>query len=187
MWVSFFFAFFMNIDVIFVKNIFDSTTAWAYISIAVLWKFLIFLLLSVETVYYWQIMEHKKNALPKHIVINPLIMMTLIVIWAIIFNFFFWKWILNFLKPELVNYYNIYMLSLIYYGFLAYISFFSKILVWWGNTYVNKVLSVLSIILVILIYTFSSTLSHFIYVFISLWGISVLILWYLFMKELRKL
>jgi hypothetical protein len=79
----------MNIDVIFVQNIFDSTQAGAYVGIAVLGKFLIFLLLSIETVYYGQILEQKKESLPSHLIKNPLILMGITIICAIGFNIMF--------------------------------------------------------------------------------------------------
>lgn len=66
--VSFFFAIFMNIDVILTKNVFDEKIAWIYDWISILWKFLVYALLSVETVYYSQILENKKEELPKQFI-----------------------------------------------------------------------------------------------------------------------
>jgi len=72
-----------------VQNIFDATSAGAYVGIAVLGKFLIFLLLSIETVYYGQILEHSKATVPRHLILNPLVIMTLVVVSALVFNVFF--------------------------------------------------------------------------------------------------
>ena len=129
--MSFIFAFFMNIDVILAKNIFSAETSGIYAAITVLWKFLIFLLLSIETVYFWQIMEHDQHTTPTSLIKNPLILITLTIFWALIFNLFFGKFILWILKPELANYSNLYMLTLVYYSLIAYVSFWIKILVWW--------------------------------------------------------
>jgi len=183
--ISFFFALFLNIDVIFVQNIFDATSAGAYVGIAVLGKFLIFLLLSIETVYYGQILEHSKATVPRHLILNPLVIMTLVVVSALVFNVFFWNFILHILKPELTEYFDIYLWSLMYYGLLAYMSFFSKILVWWNSNYANKLLAACSILLVIVVYTlWTSSLENFIYSFVWVWCITTILLAVLFYFEL---
>lgn len=186
--VSFFFALFMNIDVIFVQNIFDTSSAWIYVGIAVLWKFLIFLLLSVETVYYGQIMEHKRENIPRHIIINPLVIMTLVIVWAIVFNIFLWNFILWILKPELADYKDIYILSLIFYGLLAYISFFSKICIGWWKYSANIILWFFSLLLTFCVYMYGSqTLESFITSFIIIWGLTTIALAILFFKSLLDL
>lgn len=185
--ISFFFALFMNIDVIFVQNIFDTTNAWIYVGIAVLGKFLIFLLLSIETVYYGQIMEHQRESVPKHLIINPIVIMTLVVIWAVVFNLLFWTFILWVLKPELAEYKNIYILSLIFYGLLAYISFFSKICIWWWKYCANKILTFCFLVLTLGVYSFwTESLEAFVLKFISVWILTTLLLWFLFFKSLSS-
>ena len=47
----------MNIDILIVKNMFDGETAGYYAAISVLAKFLVFLGLSIETVYYPQLVK----------------------------------------------------------------------------------------------------------------------------------
>ena len=180
--VSFFFVIFMNIDLILAKNIFDEKTAWIYAWISILWKFLIFLLLSIETVYYSQIMEYKKEKLPNNLIKNPIILLIIISITAILFNFFFWVFILWMLKWELKDYLNIYLLTLVYYSFLAFISFFSKILIWWWKSFVNYIMFFLSILLIILVYSFWNTLESFVYSFIFVWFIWTVIIWIYFYK-----
>lgn len=152
--VSFFFAVLMNADVIIVRNIFSAEEAGIYSGIAVLWKFLIFLLLSIETVYFWQIMEFSKEKVPNHLIRNPLILMLWSSIWALVINYFLWSFILWLLKSELAEYVNIYLLILVYYGFLAFISFFIKILIWWKKYAINYFLFVFIWILFSILYTF---------------------------------
>jgi O-antigen/teichoic acid export membrane protein len=53
---------FQNIDILIVKSLFDSETTGYYAAISVLAKFLIFLGLSIETVYYPQLV--KESSLP---------------------------------------------------------------------------------------------------------------------------
>ncbi len=184
--VSAFFTIFMNIDVILAKNIFNETNAWIYAWISILWKFLIFLLLSVETVYYSQIMEFSKNKLPKYLIKNPLIILVVISVLAIIFNIFFGSFILWLLKPELAAYNKIYILCLVYYSLLAIISFFSKILVWWKNKLINYVMWFLLVFLLFIVYIFWNNLLNFIYSFIVFWFISTIIISFIFYIELKK-
>ncbi len=184
--VSAFFTIFMNIDVILAKNIFNETNAWIYAWISILWKFLIFLLLSVETVYYSQIMEFSKNKLPKYLIKNPLIILVVISVSAIIFNIFFGSFILWLLKPELAAYNKIYILCLVYYSLLAIISFFSKILVWWKNKLINYVMWFLLVFLLFIVYIFWNNLLNFIYSFIVFWFISTIIISFIFYIELKK-
>jgi len=185
--VSLFFAILMNIDVILAKNLFDETTAWIYAWLSVLGKFLIFLLLSIETVYYGQIMEHKKEKVPKNLIKNPIFLITIISIVALIFNFFLWEFILKFLKEELANNLYVYLLILVYYSFLAFISFFSKVLIGWNKYLVNYIMWFLSILLIVLIFSFWNSLVNFVCCFIFVWVLGTLITWWLFYKEYKSL
>jgi len=182
------FAILMNIDVILAKNIFDETTAWIYAGISVLWKFLIFLLLSIETVYYWQIMEYKDTKIPFHFIRNPLILIIITSILAIIFNYFLWWFILKFLKEDLANYTSIYILTLIYYSFLSLISFYTKVLTWWGKYYVNYVLWFLTLSLIVLTYTlWVHSLKDFVHSFIIIWWITTIVMSGIFFREYKKI
>lgn len=166
--LAFFLAVFMNIDVILVKNIFDETTAGWYAGISILWKFLVFLLISIETVYYGQIMEHKQGSVPVSLIRNPIVLITLWIIWAITINIFLGNWILNLIKPELAQYSYIYIISLVYYGVLAYINFFAKVLTAWGSKSVNIILLFFTVLLLICVYTvWNQSLEYFIYCFIG--------------------
>lgn len=185
--VSLFFALFMNIDIILAKNIFSAEQAWIYAGVSVLWKFLIFMFLSIETVYYWQIMEYKKENLPNHLIKNPLVLITVWSISALVVNYFIGWFILNILKAELAEYTKIYLLILGFYSLLAFISFFAKILIWWGEYWVNYIFWILSILLISFAYLFwQSSLENFVYSFIISWSIGVFLIWYMFFYELKK-
>lgn len=185
--VSLFFALFMNIDVILAKNIFSPWEAGIYAGIGVLWKFLIFMFLSIETVYYGQIMEYKRENLPIHLIKNPLILIVIWSIGAIWVNYFLWSFILNILKAELADYTKVYLLILGFYSLLAFISFFAKILIWWWKYSVNYIFGALSILLIGCAYLFwQSSLENFVYSFISAASIWVISIWYMFFKELKN-
>lgn len=185
--VSLIFAILMNIDVILVKNIFDADTAWIYAWISVLWKFLIYLLLSIETVYYWQIMEYNKENLPNHLIINPIVITIVTVILAIVFNLFFWEFILKILKPEFVEFKNIYILNLLYYSTLVFISLFTKILIWWWKFFINYLFLILTTLIIALVYLFWTwSLLSFTLVFLISWSLLSLISWVIFYIELKK-
>lgn len=185
--VSLFFAIFMNIDLILVKNIFDENLAWIYSWISIIWKFLIFLLLSIETVYYWQIMEYKNQKIPYFLIRNSVLLIFVTIILVFIFNYIFWEFILWLLKEELKDYFNIYILLLVYYGLLAFISFFSKILIWLWKYYVNYILWILVFLLIFLVYLFwTKSIEYFTYSFLLIWFIWTLIISFIFYIEYRK-
>ena len=183
---SLFFAIFMNIDVILAKNIFDPKTAWIYAWISVLWKFLIFLLLSIETVYYSQIMEYKKEKLPSYLIKNPIFLLIITSILAILFNYFFGSFILWILKKDLKDYVNIYLLTLVYYSLIAFISFFSKILVWWWKNFINYIMWFLILLLLVIVYNFWNSLENFVYSFIFVWFLWTFLSFFIFYKSLKK-
>lgn len=185
--VSFFFAFFFNIDIIIAKNLFPADLVWVYAGVSVLGKFLVFLLLSIETVYYSEIMSHKKSEIEIHHIRNPLIGILLCSLSAIIINYYIGDFLLGILKSELKGNLTIYLLLLVYYSLLVFISFFSKILVWWKNYIGNYFLWMMSVILLISIYTWeNASLESFIYCFIAIWGITTLWLAFIFYKEWKK-
>lgn len=185
--ISLFLTFLINIDTILAKNIFDAKQAWIYAWVSVLWKFLIFLILSIETVYYGQIMEYKKEETPKHLLINPTVLILITFLVWLISNIFIWWFILKILKAELVDYKNIYIYTIVFYWLVAFISFFSKVLIWWWKFYVNYIMLLLCILLVFVTYTFWKTsLEYFIYNFIGISIVGIIVLWWLFLREVRK-
>lgn len=184
--VAFLFSIFMNFDIILARNLFSEIDAWIYAWISVLWKFLLFLVLTVETVYFWQIMEHKKGNIPFHLVRNPLILMTLLVFFAILFNYFFWKIILWILDKELVEFEKIYLLNLVYYWFLAIFSFFIKILIWWKIYKINILISIFLLSLVFSLYNFWNNLHNFALIYAIFWVIFTIILAIVFFLNYKK-
>lgn len=185
--ISLFFAIFMNIDVILVRNIFPETEAWIYVWISVLWKFLIFLLLSIETVYFWQIMEFEKSKLPNHLIKNPLFLMIISWSLAIIINLFFGEFFLSILKKDLVIYKDIFLLNLWYFSLLAFISFFIKILIWWKSYKINYICLFLVLFLIFLVYNFWKTsLFNYTLSFLIFWFVSILFIWAYFLFVYRK-
>lgn len=185
--ISLFFAIFMNIDVILVRNIFPETEAWIYVWISVLWKFLIFLLLSIETVYFWQIMEFEKSKLPNHLIKNPLFLMLISWSLAIIINLFFWEFFLSILKKDLVIYKDIFLLNLWYFSLLAFVSFFIKVLIWWKSYKINYICLFLVLFLVFLVYSFWKTsLFNYALSFLIFWFVSILFIWSYFLFVYRK-
>jgi len=180
--VSLFFAIFMNIDLLLAKNIFTWEISGAYASLSVLAKFLIFLLLSIETVYYGQIMETKNINL--NLIRNPLILMWIISVSAIVFNLFFWKYILYLLKPGLEEYFSVYILSLVYYSILVFVSFLSKILIWKNHFFINYILGFFVLLLLLLIYMFTSDLNNFITIFIVVLFSTFVVITFLFFKNI---
>ena len=149
---------------------------------------IIFLVLSIETVYYWQIMEYSKKKIPFQLVRNPLILIFGVSVLAIFVNYFVWWFFLKLIKQELSNYTYIYLLTLVYYSLLAFISFFTKVLVWWGKYYINYVLGILTIWLFVMVYTiWNSSLESFVYSFILVWIVWVIVSWIAFFREYKRL
>ena len=185
--VSFFFAFFMNIDVIFAKHLFPEDIAGIYAGVAVLGKFLVFLLLSIETVYYSEIMSYPKEDVALHHIRNPLVWIALTALIAIGVNILAGSFFLGILKKELVSYQTLYIWLLVYYSFLVYISFFAKILVAWGCYTTNFILWAFAILLTIFVF-FEDTkdIEHFIASFVILGASLALTLWVLFWKNYSK-
>lgn len=186
--VSLIFSIFMNVDMLIARNIFSSWDAWIYWWITVLWKFLIFLLLAIETIYYGQIMKFKKSEIPKNLLITPILVIAWLIVFSLIFNYFFGEFLLWILKPEFKNYLDIFLLNLTYYWFLAFISFFMKVSIWLNFYKINIISSILLIFLFVFIYKFSNhSLYEFSLSFALFWIISTFILAVFFFFECKKL
>ncbi len=185
-------AFFMNIDILLARNIFNETISWYYAWISMMWKFMIFALVSIETVYYSQIMEISQDLInwktdKKYLIINPIKMYFVLWIVWIIANLFLWKMVLWFLKPWLVEYFNSYLLLLVYFLWFALFSFLSKILIGLNKYFVNWIIWFFLLLLIILVKMFWS-ISLNMYISFYIWIIFVLdlILWIVLFKILRK-
>ena len=156
LWVSLFFALLMNGDIILARHLLSWEQAGVYAGVSIVGKFLLYILLSIETVYYAQIMEHERAQLPMHLVRNALLLMTWVSLWAYGVNYFVGTYILGFLNPTLADYREVYLLILVYYCLLAFISIFSKVLIGWWVYRLNFILMALCVCLFFTIY-FSHT------------------------------
>lgn len=185
--ISLFFAIFMNIDVILVRNIFNEQTSWIYAWISILGKFLIFLLFSIETVYYGQIMEYPKNVVPSHLIKTPIKLIIIISFLALIVNYLIWWYVLRLLKEEFTQYLDIYILILVSYSLLAFISFFTKVLIGWKKYYINTIMCFFTILLIFLVYfLWQDSLKSFIYCFIFIWMLTTITISSIFYKEWKN-
>jgi O-antigen/teichoic acid export membrane protein len=134
------FTFFMNADILFAKHFYSPDAAGIYAGVAVLAKFLIFFLLSIETVYYWQIMEHTKKNLPKKLLYEPILIIIVSTIVSLIGAYFVSGYLLTFLKAELEGQENLFLLLIVYSALLALVSFVSKLLIGWEERWVSRIL-----------------------------------------------
>jgi O-antigen/teichoic acid export membrane protein len=147
---SILFAVLMNSDILFAKNIFEPTIAWTYAGMAIISKFLIYLLLSIETVYYVQIMELSKKTAPIRYFIEPIAIMVGVTFISLIWCYFFWDYIMSVIHLEIV-WQNIALLLLVWYsGLLAYLSFISNILIGYKTPWVNTTIFIWLIIILTL-------------------------------------
>ncbi len=146
------FAFFMNADILIAKNLFDAYTVWLYAWISVLAKFLLFLLMSIETVYYSQAMEAAKEYIPDHLITNPVALALGATLIAYVWERFVWWFVLWILNAELVQYLPLLSLLILYNWLLAVVSYVSKILVWSWSVVWNIVFAMMAWVLVLILY-----------------------------------
>ena len=166
--LAFFLAILMNMDVIFAKNLFDSNAAGIYAGLSVLAKFLIFLWWAIETVYYPQIMEHRKEEVPRHFLINSFFMLLILTISALVFHYFFGGMILNLMKKWLGEFVDIFLFILIFCGLYTFISLYSKVLIGWKVYAINYVLwAFLAILIALLLFLWNMDMRTFIFLFIG--------------------
>lgn len=167
---SILFSILMNADILFAKNIFDPNLAGIYAGIAIVSKFLIYLLLSIETVYYSQIMELSKKVVPLRYFIEPILIMSALTFISLLWSYFFWDYILSLIHLEIV-WQKLALIFLVWYsGILAYLSFISNILIWYKVKWVNTIISIglLSIIVLFFLVPLSNFLSFILCQFIPI-------------------
>lgn len=143
------FTFFMNADILFAKHFYNPDAAGIYAWVAILAKFLIYFLLSIETVYYGQIMEHSKINIPRKLLYEPILIIIITTIISLIGAYFISGYLLVFLKAELTGQENVLLLLIIYSALLALVSFLSMVLIWWGERWVSRILGLGVIIMLI--------------------------------------
>lgn len=146
------FTFLMNADVLLVKNLYSPDVAWVYAGVAVLGKFLVFLLMSLETVYYGQIMEHTQITVPRRLILEPLGLIAIVSLVSIVGTYWIWEYALTMMKSELSGQAGLLMLLVVYSGILAYVSLVSKVLIGWGNRLTNPILMLGAGVLLSLVY-----------------------------------
>jgi len=145
----------MNIDILIVKNMFNAETAGYYAAVSVLAKFLVFLGLSIETVYYPQLV--KETVFPKLQLMKISVYYTVMTLWAIVFFILFGEMILRLFKDGLQEYIHLVYPLLIFCGLLWYLSIIVKTLIAFEYYTINYLLGILIVGLVVCLYSLWAT------------------------------
>lgn len=145
-------AIFMNADILFAKHFFDDSIAWIYAWISIIAKFVLFLWMSIETVYFPIIIADK--VINKTKIALVWVMYIIMLILGLIFLYLFWEFFLELMKNWFWEYLKLLYLIVIYSVFLALVNFFTKIFIWFKKYIVNYVLLWWLILLIISLYTF---------------------------------
>ncbi len=148
-------ALFMNIDILIVKNMFDGETAGYYAAVSVLAKFLVFLGLSIETVYYPQLVKEK--VFPKLQILKISAYYIVLTLSSLVFFWLFGDIVLRLFKDGLQQYLPLIYPLLIYCGLLAYLSIIVKTLIAFEHYTINYLLGGLIVLLIIALYSFQSS------------------------------
>jgi len=160
-------ALLMNIDILIVKNIFDGETAGYYAAVSVLAKFLVFLGLSIETVYYPQLV--KESVLPKIALLKVSVYYAAMTLWAVVFFILFGEMILRLFKDWLEDYISLIYPLLIYCGLLGYLSIIVKTLIAFEQYTINYLLWALIVGLVVCLYSLGTSLLAVTQIFAVFW------------------
>lgn len=131
-------AYLMNADILFAKHFFDNTQAGIYAGISIVAKFLVFVGMSIETVYYPIFMSEWKVYKKKIFIVSSLYI--LLIVSALAFFAVFWKSILYFMKPWFEDYLNLLYIILIYCWLLSLLNFLVKLLVGYKKYSINYVI-----------------------------------------------
>ena len=148
-------AILMNIDIIFAKHLFEPETAWTYAGISIIAKFLVFVGMSIETVYYPVLVSEKKNINKKKIFLLSGLYF-IMTIWALWFFYLFWEKILYVFKPWFEQYLDLLYLIIIYCWALSLLNFIVKILIAFNKYILNYILILLLFICIICLYKFTN-------------------------------
>lgn len=153
-------AILMNMDILLAKHFFDFEQAWIYAWISVIAKFLVFVGMSIELVYYPDLVR-KKNISLKTISFLVLLYFA-ITFFALLFFFFFWKKFLYFFKPGFEHFIDVLYLILIYCGWIALLNLFVKLLIAFEKFLINYILFFfLFVFLLFMFYQFQSGVDMF--------------------------
>jgi O-antigen/teichoic acid export membrane protein len=167
-----------NIDILVAKSIFESQTAGIYAALSIMAKFLIFIWISIETVYYPQLVGEKVYNSVKIFKIGWLYLSMLVI--SIIWLLVVWKPILNFFKEGLWDYQLVLIPLLTYCAVISYINFITKTQTAFKNYSLNYILWIYIIVLFIILEFFTNSI-------IGMWNIlaisSILLLGIIFWSE----
>lgn len=154
----------MNADILFAKHFFDETTAGTYAWVSIIAKFVIFLAMSIETVYY-PVIVSEKNINKKKIILVSLVYAFVWII-SVIGIYFIWEFVLNILKDWFWNYINLLYLIVIYCILLALLNFLMKIIIAFKKFKINYISYVLFTLFVFCLYIFvNNDIYHLIIIF----------------------
>jgi len=177
-------ALLMNIDILFAKHFFSSEIAGTYAGISIIAKFLVFVGMSIETVYYPVLTEKKKIDKKKVFMLSSLYLV--ITAWALGFFYLFWEKILYIFRPWFGQYLDLLYLIIIYCWALALLNFLVKILVAFNKYLLNYILVFLLIIFIVLLYKFTN---NSMYNMINIFNILIwlsLISWFLYLWLIKN-
>ncbi len=172
-------AFLMNIDILFAKHFFWVEKAWVYAWISIIAKFLVFIGMSIETVYY-PILSAEDLINKKKIFIISVLYLFLIFA-ALWFFYFFGDLVLHIFKPWFEKYLNLLYLITIYCGLLSLLNFFVKIFIAFNKYLINYILSTLIIIFIILLYVFVNNSMYNLINIFNIFMIISLLIWFLYL------
>lgn len=146
-------SFFMNGDVILARNLFDPSVAGIYGSIAVIGKFVIFVGAAIETVYYPKIIQHQRlDQVPSPRLKNPLWLLFLAMMAALLGTWICGPFVLAKMKPELVDQHALLLLVVMMCSLYGFISFYAKVLVSFKDRWTNPILALAGVVLIALVY-----------------------------------
>ena len=171
-------ALFMNIDVLFAKHFFDSETAWVYAWISTIAKFLVFVGMSIETVYFPVLTSENKLNKKNFSVLS--ILYVIMTFWALWFFYLFWEPTLHLFKPWFEEHLPLLYLIIIYCWVLSLINFLVKILIAFNKYFINWILTFALAVFIWFLYLFND---DSIYTFANLfnWFIAIsLVLSYIY-------
>ncbi len=173
-------AFLMNADILFAKNIFNNTNAWIYAWLSVIWKLVLFVVFSIETVYYPILTKEKFIDKLKILKLSTLYIF--VIFSSLAFFYLFWEKVLYIFKPWFEKYLNLVYIILIYCWMVWFISLIIKILTAFKKYLVNYLLLFYLLIFILSMYTsHNKNIYDFSYLFLLNICISLIIsLWALF-------
>lgn len=172
-------SFFMNADLLFAKHFFDNEVAWLYAGLSILAKFLFFLTWAIETVYYPQMTNYSIDKVPRHHMINIVVMISLLTVAGIIVGYFIWPFVLEIIKQWFWSNNTLFLLALFFAWTLWLLNILSKVLIAWKIYLVNYILLFALILLVVVLYmTWAQTIYSMTYTFISFtFLLNIVLLW----------